>query len=151
MGIQAPATAANADGSAKPPRPPRAIALAIDRSGSMAGPPLQEAKRCAAFVADRLRGDDQVAPVNFDNRVHTLQAALPRGDGYTLKAAISGIQAGGNTNLHGGWRAVFLLQHVAPARRAQRIHDAFRGGKGHLPAPEKSATQNRVSAPAGWV
>lgn len=103
--IQAPATAAHADGSAKPPRPPYAIALVIDRSGSMSGPPLEEAKRCAAFVADRLRGDDQVALVAFDHRVHTLQGALPRGDGYALKAAIAGIVPAGNTNLHGGWRA----------------------------------------------
>ena len=103
--IQAPATAAHADGSAKPPRPPYAIALVLDRSGSMSGPPLAEAKRCAAFVADRLRGDDQVALVAFDHRVHTLQGALPRGDGYALKAAIAGIHPAGNTDLHGGWRA----------------------------------------------
>ena len=115
--VQAPATAANADGSAKPPRPPYAIALVIDRSGSMSGPPLEEAKRCAAFVADRLRGDDQAALVAFDHRVLTLQGALPRGDGSALKAAIAGIQPAGNTNLYGGWRAGADALAKQPQRR----------------------------------
>ncbi|MBK8115151.1 MAG: VWA domain-containing protein [Candidatus Accumulibacter sp.] len=86
-------------------RPAYAIALVIDRSGSMAGHPLQEAKRCAAFVVDRLRADDTIALVQFDNRVKILCSSKLKVDGCELKRAIDSIEQGGNTNLHGGWRA----------------------------------------------
>ena len=84
-------------------RPPQAIALVIDRSGSMAGRPLVEARRCAAYVASKLRPSDSVSLVQFDNRVKRLRSAAPLGDGAALRAAIAGIREGGNTNLHGGW------------------------------------------------
>ena len=85
-------------------RPPQAVALVIDRSGSMSGRPLDEAKRCAEYVLGKLRPTDAVALVKFDNRVQRLWAALPLGDGVPQRAAIAGIHAGGSTNLHGGWK-----------------------------------------------
>jgi Ca-activated chloride channel family protein len=85
-------------------RPPQALALVIDRSGSMAGRPLEEAKRCAEYVLGKLRPTDAVALVKFDNRVQRRWPAAPLGDGAPQRAAIAGIQGGGNTNLHGGWK-----------------------------------------------
>ena len=86
-------------------RPPQALALVIDRSGSMAGPPLYEACRCAEFVIDRLRPQDPLALVQFDQRVDVLLPARPRGDGEAARQAIRTIHDGGSTNLHGGWQA----------------------------------------------
>ena len=85
-------------------RPPQALALVIDRSGSMAGRPLEEAKGCAAYVMGKLRPTDVVSLVKFDNRVQRLWPATPLGDGVPQRAAIAGIHAGGNTNPHGGWK-----------------------------------------------
>ena len=85
-------------------RPTQALALVIDRSGSMAGRPLDEAKRCAEYVLGKLRPSDAVALVTFDNRVQRLWPAAPLGDGTAQRAAIAGIRDGGNTNLHGGWK-----------------------------------------------
>lgn len=85
-------------------RPPQSLALVIDRSGSMSGRPLEEAKRCAEYVLGKLRPSDAVALVKFDNRVQRLWPAAPLGDGTPQRAAIAGIHAGGNTNLHGGWQ-----------------------------------------------
>lgn len=85
-------------------RPPQALALVIDRSGSMAGRPLEEAKRCAEYVLGKLRPTDAVALVKFDNRVQRLWPAAPLGDGTPQRAAIADVHAGGNTNLHGGWK-----------------------------------------------
>ena len=98
--IQAPAAPAGQ----LPERAPQALSLVIDRSGSMAGRPLEEARRCAGFVIDRLRPADAVSLVQFDHRVQRLWPAVALGDGTALRAAIAGIEAGGNTQLHGGWR-----------------------------------------------
>ena len=84
-------------------RPAQSIALVIDRSGSMHGRPLAEARRCAEFVVSRLRPIDSVSVVQFDDRVERLWPAVPVGNGEAVRAAINRIHAGGNTNLHGGW------------------------------------------------
>lgn len=85
-------------------RAPQALALVIDKSGSMAGRPLAEAVRCAKRVVDRLRPTDSVAVVEFDDRVRRLWPAVPRGDGSALHGVLDRIQEGGSTDLHGGWR-----------------------------------------------
>ena len=85
-------------------RPPQAVSLVIDRSGSMKGRPIAEARRCAQYVVGKLRPTDTVSLVQFDNRVQRLWPAVPLGDGAPLRAAIAAIHTGGNTNLHGGWR-----------------------------------------------
>ena len=66
------------EGAAKK-RPPYGIGLVIDRSGSMNGQPIEEAKRCAAYVVDQLRADDWVSVVEFDNRVKVLAGAWHAG------------------------------------------------------------------------
>ena len=48
------------------------VALVIDRSGSMAGQPLAEAKRCAEFVVCGLAPTDAASLVVYDNTVGTL-------------------------------------------------------------------------------
>lgn len=84
-------------------RPPQALALVIDRSGSMQGRPLAEARRCAEHVVGMLRPTDWVSLVQFDDVVRRLWPAVPIGDGIGLRAAIAGIEPGGRTDLHGGW------------------------------------------------
>jgi Ca-activated chloride channel family protein len=98
--IQAP----DAPAGHRAERPPQAVALVIDRSGSMEGRPISEARRCAQYVVGKLRPTDTVSLVQFDNRVQRLWPAVPLGDGAPLRAAIAGIHCGGSTNLHGGWR-----------------------------------------------
>ena len=86
-------------------RPLYGIGLVIDHSGSMSGRPLEEAKRCAAFVVDRMRADDRISLVQFDSQVRLLCPTKPKADGRELMQAIASIHEGGTTNLHGGWRA----------------------------------------------
>jgi Ca-activated chloride channel family protein len=96
-----------ADGSPQPPaasRSPQALALVIDKSGSMAGQPLAEAVRCARRVVERLRPTDCVSLVEFDDRAHRLWPAVPRGDGSAVQRVLDRIHDGGSTDLHGGWR-----------------------------------------------
>jgi Ca-activated chloride channel family protein len=84
-------------------RPALHLALVLDRSGSMEGQPLTEAKRCAQLIVERLTERDQVAVVVFDNRVQTLVPLQQAGNPERFQSAIGGIESGGNTALHGGW------------------------------------------------
>lgn len=97
-------------------RTPLNLALVIDRSGSMEGRPLEEAKRCAIEVAERLSPRDRLAIVTYDASVDVVQPARPVDDPARLRRLIAGIYAGGSTALHAGWvaGAQQLLPWVRP-------------------------------------
>lgn len=99
------------------PRMPLHLALVIDRSGSMSGRPLDEAKRCAQMVVDGLRADDQVAVVTYDDRVDRLTGLLNASNRDVLSRAIGEVRSGGCTNLHGGWLAG--AEELAPQARTE--------------------------------
>jgi Ca-activated chloride channel family protein len=96
--IQAPDTPAEL-----PKRNALHLSLVIDRSGSMAGQPLAEAKRCAEFVLDGLQPTDRLSVVMYDGVAQTLVPAVPLADKEPIRRAIREISEGGCTNLHGGW------------------------------------------------
>ena len=87
------------------PRKRLNLALVIDRSGSMSGPPLAEAKRCAAAIVDRLTAEDYVAVVAYDQAAAVVYGATPAANPAGVKAAIASIHEGGTTALHDGWAA----------------------------------------------
>jgi len=87
------------------PRAPLHLALVLDRSGSMNGAPLEEAKRCARNIIDSLAPGDRAAIFVFDDQIERVAPLTPAADKLALSAALAGIGAGGTTNLHGGWRA----------------------------------------------
>jgi Ca-activated chloride channel family protein len=86
-----------------PKRNPLHLALVIDRSGSMSGQPLDEAKRCAEFVLDGLQATDRLSLVVYDNQVQTLVPTMLLHDKEFARRAIRSIDSGGSTDLHGGW------------------------------------------------
>jgi Ca-activated chloride channel family protein len=101
-------------------RDPLHLALVLDRSGSMAGAPLDEAKRCARHIVEQLGADDRAAIVAFDSEVEVMAAAMPASEKAVLRAAIDGIVEAGSTNLHGGWRAG--ADELAGKLAAEGIH-----------------------------
>jgi len=102
-----------------PKRSPLNIALVIDRSGSMSGQPLDEARRCAEFVIDGLTAADHASLVVYDNNVNTLVPFTALTDRDVFRRAIRAVTSGGMTNLHGGWLAG--AETLAPHTSAESI------------------------------
>jgi Ca-activated chloride channel family protein len=88
---------------AAPPRAPLNLAIVIDRSGSMSGRPLEEAKKCAAFFIEHLNASDRAALVTFHGRAELLATSQLMADKAPLLQTLKQIQSGGNTALHDGW------------------------------------------------
>ncbi|MEP7228243.1 MAG: VWA domain-containing protein [Gemmatimonadales bacterium] len=83
-------------------RAPINVALVLDRSGSMAGLPLEAAKEAAGRFASFLTKEDRLSVVVFDETVETIFKSAPAGDSAALDA-IARVYPGGSTNLSGGW------------------------------------------------
>ena len=83
-------------------RAPINIALVLDRSGSMSGAPLAAAREAATRFAGFLSAGDRLSVVVFDGAVQTIYGPAPGGD-PGVGEAIARVQAGGSTNLSGGW------------------------------------------------
>jgi len=84
-------------------RPPLNLAVVLDRSGSMAGPPLDRAKEAAALLIKRLADDDVISLVAYDEQVQTLAGRVPGSMRQELLARLAALDAGSTTNLSGGW------------------------------------------------
>lgn len=90
-------------GSDQPPRrAPINVALVLDHSGSMSGPPLEAAKRAAIRFSELLGPNDRLSVAVFDEDVQTVFGPAPGGD-PAVAQAIAHIYEGGSTNLSGGW------------------------------------------------
>ena len=86
-------------------RRPLNLALVLDRSGSMHGKPLAEAKRCAEFVVDSLDQHDFISIVAYDYKVTVVVPSQRVVNKTLLKQAIASIYEGGSTALFDGWHS----------------------------------------------
>lgn len=91
-----------AGGGGGGPRLPVNIALAIDRSGSMEGEPLEYVKRACAHVVDLLSPDDVLSIVTFEETVEVLMPARRVTDPNLIKQHLARIVPGNTTNLFDG-------------------------------------------------
>ena len=83
-------------------RAPLNVAIVLDRSGSMQGEKIDEAKRAAITALDRLRPDDIVSVVSYQSTVDVVVPATKLRDRRAVQDAIQRIQASGKTALFGG-------------------------------------------------
>jgi Ca-activated chloride channel family protein len=105
--------------------PPLAIALVIDRSGSMAGEKLANAKRSAQWLVGQLRADDRLALIDYDSEVRLLAPIGPV-DARSLAAQIASIRPGSSTNLSGGWlKALEQLRGESGTRKILLLTDGL--------------------------
>ncbi len=83
-------------------RTPANIAIVIDRSGSMQGEKIKQAKQAARMAVRRLDGNDIVSIVAYDDTVSVLVPATKASDRESILAGINRIEAKGSTALFAG-------------------------------------------------
>jgi Ca-activated chloride channel family protein len=86
-------------------RRPMHLGIAIDRSSSMRGTPLETAKVALRQFMGQLVADDKLTLVAFNDETSILAGGVPASDKSSLEIAIGSMQAEGMTNLSGGWLA----------------------------------------------
>lgn len=86
-------------------RPKLALSIVLDRSGSMEGQKLELARQAAVSAIRVLSPADRFAVVTYDDRVDVLEPAADASPRAVEAAAarIGTVEAGGSTDLHGGW------------------------------------------------
>jgi Ca-activated chloride channel family protein len=82
---------------------PRDLVLVLDRSGSMTGAPLEQAKAATIRIIDGLKDGERVNVIDFSNGVSRFADAPVALDATTrarLSAHIAGLAPAGGTNIH---------------------------------------------------
>jgi Ca-activated chloride channel family protein len=90
--------------SASDERPKKTVLFVLDRSGSMSGEKIDQAKGALKFVLNNLREGDTFNIIAYDSEVETWKPELQKFDEETRKSAlgfVEGIYAGGSTNING--------------------------------------------------
>jgi len=115
------------------PRPPVAVALVLDRSGSMGGEKIALVREAAKQAIERLLPTDRFAVVIYDDVVTclaptTLATAAHKAH---VMALIDTVEARASTNLSGGWFAgvdQLRAADLAGIRRALLLTDGLANG-----------------------
>lgn len=95
-------------GRAESDEAPRRVAILLDRSGSMQGPPIQQAREAIAACLSTLEETDDFALLAFDNQVESFRDTLTKGTKKNREAArdfLKHIDARGGTELAAGVQA----------------------------------------------
>ena len=85
-------------------RSAKTVIFVVDRSGSMSGKKIEQAKEALKFVLNNLRQGDTFNIVAYDSNVESFRPELQKYDDDTRKAAlgfVEGLFAGGSTNIDG--------------------------------------------------
>lgn len=89
-------------------RLPKTVIFVLDRSGSMTGKKIEQARNALKFVLGNLREDDTFNIVVYDDRVETFRPELQRYSPETRKDAerfVDNVREGGSTNIDDALRA----------------------------------------------
>jgi len=85
-------------------QPRKTVVFVVDRSGSMSGKKIDQAKNALKFVLNNLNQGDLFNVVAYDSTVESFKPELQKYNDETRKAAlgfVEGIYAGGSTNIDG--------------------------------------------------
>ena len=131
---------------------PKTVVLVVDRSGSMAGKKIDQAKEALRFVLNNLRAGDLFNIVVYDSSVEVFRPELQRFDEGTRKQAlgfVEGIYAGGSTNIDAALQSALGMLSV-PQRPSFVLFltDGLPtvGEKNPIKIAQQAKTANRVGA-----
>ncbi len=117
-------TAPAMESSSRRPTPFSDLVIVMDRSGSMSGRKIDDARQAVLHLIDRLSVDDRLALVSYANDVRTVFPLAPMDDAHRQQArtAVNQVYAGGGTNLGGGlYQGIETLMHAPAAGRQRRV------------------------------
>lgn len=104
------------------PIQPVDLVVVLDRSGSMNGQKINDARKAIIQLLDRLTAKDRFALVCYANGMHTVSPLVPADDAHRrrLSAAVYRVRAQGGTNLGGGLRRGIDMLLETPSEGRQR-------------------------------
>ncbi len=97
-------------------QPNIAIALVVDRSGSMSGPKIEAAKESARATAEVLSPSDLITVIAFDNQPTTIVRLQKASNRLRISTDISRLQPGGGTNIYPALREAYEILQGANAK-----------------------------------
>jgi len=130
----------------------KTVVLVVDKSGSMSGPKIAQAREALKFVVQRLQPEDTFNIVAYDSTVEPFRPELQRADEATVKAALGfadGLFSGGSTNIDGALQtALKMLHDTTRPNYVLFLTDGLPtvGEMNELNIAKNAAAANRVSA-----
>ncbi len=103
-------------------RVPINVALVIDKSGSMQGEKITNAKKAAIMAVEHLRPDDIISVITYDHQAEILLPATKASDKELIIQKINNLKAGGSTALYDGMeKAAKEIRKFLDRKRVNRI------------------------------